>query len=202
LKSLFWEDFPEWFRRRFKRSPFFSSWFFEDIDKMMEEMFKEIQEFIPKELIKEEKLPSGGVIRRIGPIVYGYSMSIGPDGKPVIREFGNVKPSMKPTAFGFPKPGLEVKVEREPLVDTIEEEENVKVIAEVPGVEKEDINLECTESSLIISVDTPTRKYYKEVELPAEVDPQSAKASYKNGVLEVTLTKKKAKPKGQKVKIE
>ncbi|MBS7656208.1 Hsp20/alpha crystallin family protein, partial [Candidatus Bathyarchaeota archaeon] len=72
----------------------------------------------------------------------------------------------------------------------------------VPGVEKEDINLECAEKSLIISVDTQTRKYYKEVELPAEVDPQSAKASYKNGVLEVTLTKKKVKPKGQKIKIE
>lgn len=197
-----WEDFPEWFRRRWRRYPFFGGWFFEDIDRMMEEMFREIREAIPKELIKEEKLPDGSTVRRVGPIVYGYSMSIGPDGKPVIREFGNVKPSMKPSAFGPPKPGLEVKVEREPLVDTIEEEDKVKVIAEVPGVEKEDINLECSENSLVISVDTETRKYYKEVELPAEVDPQSAKASYKNGVLEVTLNKKRAKPKGQKIKIE
>ena len=32
-------------------------------------------------------------MRDIGPIVYGYSMTIGPDGKPRIKEFGNVKPS-------------------------------------------------------------------------------------------------------------
>lgn len=195
-----WEDFPEWFRRRWRRFPFFSSWF-EDIDEMMEEMFRELQRSIPSELIREEKLPDGSTIRRVGPIVYGYSMSIGPDGKPIIREFGNVKPSMRPTAFGT-RPGLEVKVEREPLVDTIEEDDTIRVVAEVPGVEKRDINLECTERSIIISVDTENRKYYKEVELPAEIDPKSAKASYRNGVLEVELKKSKPRPKGQRIQIE
>lgn len=195
-----WEDFPEWFKRRWRRFPFFSSWF-EDIDEMMEEMFRDLQKSIPSELVREEKLPDGSTVRRVGPIVYGYSMSIGPDGKPIIREFGNVKPSMRPTAFGT-RPGLEVKVEREPLVDTIEEDDTIKVVAEVPGVEKKDINLECTERSLIISVDTEKRKYYKEVELPAEVDPRSAKASYRNGVLEVELKKAKPKPKGQRIQIE
>ncbi len=95
-----------------------------------------------------------------------------------------------------------MKVEREPLVDTIDENGTIKVVAEVPGVGKEDVNLECAESVLIISVDTENRKYYKEVELPSTVDPESAKASYRNGVLEVTLTKKHVKPKGQKIKIE
>jgi HSP20 family protein len=169
---------------------------------MMEEMFKEIQESIPKELIREERLPDGSTVRRVGPIVYGYSMTMGPDGKPIIREFGNVKPSARPSVFGAPRPGLEVKVEREPLVDTIEEDSTIKVVAEVPGVERDDINLECAENTLIISVDTPARKYYKEVELPSQVDPESAKASYRNGVLEVTLTKRRARPKGQRIKIE
>jgi HSP20 family protein len=195
-----WEDFPEWFRRRWRRFPFFGGWF-EDIDEMMEEMFREIQGSIPSELVREERLPDGSTVRRIGPIVYGYSMSIGPDGKPVIREFGNVKPSVRPTAFGA-RPGLEVKVEREPLVDTIEEDDSIRVVAEVPGVEKDDINLECTERSIIISVDTEKRKYFKEVELPAEIDPRSAKASYRNGVLEVELKKAKPRPKGQRIQIE
>ena len=197
-----WDDFPSWFRRRWKMFPFFTGGFFEDIDRMMEEMFKEIQESIPKELVREERLPDGSTVRRVGPIVYGYSMTMGPDGKPIIREFGNVKPSTRPSAFGPPRPGLEVKVEREPLVDTIEEDSTIKVVAEVPGVEKDDINLECAENTLIISVDTPSRKYYKEVELPSQVDPESAKASYRNGVLEVTLTKQRARPKGQRIKIE
>jgi len=169
---------------------------------MMEDMFKEMQESIPKELVKEEKLPDGSTVRRVGPIVYGYSMTMGPDGKPVIREFGNVKPSTKPTAFGAPKPGLEVKVEREPLVDTIEEDGTLKVIAEVPGVDKEDISLDCAESTLTISVGTEKRKYYKEIELHSQVDPDSAKASYRNGVLELTLTKKQVKPKGRRIDIE
>ena len=39
------------------------------------------------------RLKEGGKVREVGPIVYGYSMTIGPDGKPRIREFGNVKPT-------------------------------------------------------------------------------------------------------------
>jgi HSP20 family protein len=150
---------------------------------MMEEMFKELPESIPKELVREEKLPDGRIIRRTGPFVYGFSMSMGPDGKPLIREFGNVKAS-KPTAFGVPRPGLEVKGEREPLVDTLEENNTIKVVAELPGIEKEDINLKATENSVIISVDTETKKYYKEVELSSQVDSENIKASYRNGVLE------------------
>jgi len=51
-------------------------------------------------------------------------------------------------------------------------------------------------------VDTPQRKYYKELELPAEVDPKTAKSIYRNGVLEVTLAKIKEKPKGEPIKVE
>ncbi|HDO41283.1 MAG TPA: Hsp20/alpha crystallin family protein, partial [Candidatus Bathyarchaeota archaeon] len=93
--------------------------------------------------------------------------------------------------------------EREPLVDIINTNGEIKVIAELPGVEKKDIKLHGTETSLTISVDTPQRKYYKEVELPEKVDPKQAKSTYKNGVLEVTLPKKKEeKPKGEPIKIE
>jgi len=199
------EDFPEWFRRR-RRFPsfggFFGDRFFDDLNKMMEDMFREMSRDLPKELFREKRLPDGTVKREYGPFVYGYSMTMGPDGKPVIREFGNVKPSTKPTSFGIPKPGLEVKEEREPLVDTIDEGETIRVIAELPGVEKSDINLNCTGASLTIRVDTPRRKYHKELDLPAEVDPDSSKASYKNGVLEVVLTKVKPRVRGKGIRVE
>ena len=169
---------------------------------MMEDMFKEISSYGPKELVRERKLPDGGTIREMGPFVYGYSMTVGPDGKPVIREFGNVKPSLKRTPFGLAKPKLEVKEEREPLVDTIVDEETVKIVAELPGVERSDINLEGSESTLTISVNTPHRKYKKELDLPAEVDPDSSKATYKNGVLEVVLSRTKPKRKGREIKIQ
>jgi len=195
------EDFPEWFRRR-QRFPLFGDRFFEDVEKMMEDMIKEMSSFGPKELIRERKLPDGSTVREMGPFVYGYSMTVGPDGKPVIREFGNVKPSLKHTPFGLTKPRLEVKEEREPLVDTIVDQETVKVVAELPGVERSEINLEGTESTLTISVNNPDRKYYKELELPAEVDPNSSKASYKNGVLEVVLSKRKPVKKGKSISIQ
>jgi len=205
------EDEPEWFRRRTRR-PFFRDWLFGDVDEifrdmeeMMQKEFKEFTTRLPKDFVRERRLPDGSTVKEWGPFVYGYSMTIGPDGKPQIREFGNVKPSLKPEApFGPRKPSLDIKEEREPLVDVISTNNELKVVAELPGVEKNDIKLYATERTLNISVDTPQRKYFKEVELPASVNPKSAKSAYKNGVLEVTLTKTKEekKPKGEPIKIE
>jgi len=205
------EDFPEWFRRRMRR-PSSRDWLFGDVDdifRQMEEMmqreFKEFTTKLPKDLVRERKLPDGSTAKEWGPFVYGYSMTIGPDGKPQIREFGNVKPSLKPeTPFGSRRPSVDIKEEREPLVDVISTDSEVKVVAEVPGVDKKDIKVYAAEKALTISVDTRERKYYKEVELPTNIDPKTAKSVYKNGVLEVTMTKAKEekKPKGEIIKIE
>ena len=191
-----WDEWFRRFRRRF---------FFPDIERMIEEMeremaeaFKEIEGSIPRDMVREFRLPDGTIRREYGPFVYGYSIRIGPDGKPIVREFGNFKP-------GFPglKP-LHLTEQREPLVDVLEDEDTVKVIAELPGVEKKDIKLYATERTLTIDVDTPTRKYYKELELPARVDEHSARSTYKNGVLEVVLKKKKEgrRPRGTPIKVE
>jgi HSP20 family protein len=193
------EDYPEWFRRR--RGPLSKGPFFGDIDrmfremeKMMEEEFKNFTEKIPKDYVKERKLPDGSTVKEWGPFVYGYSMKIGPDGKPEIREFGNIKKSLK---------GPQVKEEREPLVDIVETDGEVRVVVELPGVEKSDIKLHGTEESLTISVDTPHYKYYKEVTLPIKVKVKDAKSAYKNGVLEVVLPKAEApkKTKGEPINI-
>jgi len=196
----FWD---RWFRRR--RSPFSS--FFDEIEEMFREMermfereFEDFSKRVPKDLVRERVLPDGTKVHEWGPFVYGYSITIGPDGKPEIREFGNIKPSV---GRRFGRPSISIREEREPLVDVINTNGEIKVIAELPGVEKKDIKLHGTETSLTISVDTPQRKYYKEVELPEKVDPKQAKSTYKNGVLEVTLPKKKEeKPKGEPIKIE
>ena len=131
-------------------------------------------------------------------------MTIGPVGKPKIREFGNLKPSNKPEAFGFTRPSLDVKDEREPLVDIINANGETKIIVELSGVEKEDIKLSVTEDKLTISVEAPERKYFKEIEMPAKIEPKKATTSYKNGVLEVTVLKieEKKKPSGEQIKIE
>lgn len=185
------DDIDEWFRRRYFR--YFDE-LMKEIDELFKESFKEFENEVPKELIRERNLPDGSKVREFGPFVYGYSITIGPDGEPVIREFGNFKPERRK--------GIEVKKLREPLVDVIEEEDRIRVVAEIPGVEKSDINLYATENTLTIKVDTPQRKYYKEVDLPAKVDPKEAKSTYKNGVLEVDLKKVKEESKGSPIKIE
>ena len=52
--------------------------------------FKNIETKAPKDLVREYQTPGGGKVREYGPFVYGYSMTIGSDGKPKVREFGNV----------------------------------------------------------------------------------------------------------------
>ena len=202
----FYDDFPELFGRyRRRRSPF---WWMErwlsEYDQVFERMFREMAKAIPKEHMRERRLSDGSTMREWGPFVYGYSMYMGSDGKPVIREFGNVKRSRKPTMSGFDRPGLEPKETREPLVDVIEEPEQVRVVAELPGVEKSEIKTTVSDSTLTIKVIAGAHKYryLREVELPVSVDPDSSKASYRNGVLEVTLRKLRPGTKGKEINIE
>jgi HSP20 family protein len=175
---------------------------FSDVDEMFGNMFQDMLKGMPKDMMTERKLPDGSAVKQYGPFVYGYSMSIGPDGKPNVQEFGNVKPSRRPGAFGIQQPALEPKETREPLVDVINEQAQVRVVAELPGVEKSDIKTSINEDQLTIKVDSPTQKYYKEVKLPTGVDPDSSKASYNNGVLEITLRKTQSRPKGKEIKID
>jgi len=89
------------------------------------------------------------------------------------------------------------------LVDVVEEDNEIIVVAEVPGVGKKDIELHGTENYLTISVDTPQRRYYKKIDFPTNVDVKKAKSTYKNGVLEVTIPKiDKTRIKGERIHIE
>jgi HSP20 family protein len=63
---------------------------FDKMSRTFSEQFKNIENKVPKDLMKEYDTPEGGKVREIDPIVYGYSMTIGSDGKPKIREFGNI----------------------------------------------------------------------------------------------------------------
>jgi len=159
--------------------------YFDEMIRQMEEEFEELE----KEFFKAA---GKGEVKTFGPYVYGFSMTIGPDGKPIIEEFGNVK------RLGS-KPIL--SEEREPLVDVIEKGDEVRVVAEVPGVDKNNIKVRLNGKTLILSAQEGDKKYYKEIELPTEVDENSAKATYKNGVLEIVFKKAKVES-GKEIKIE
>jgi len=155
---------------------------FSFIDEMMERMMRDVEELFRE--VRE------GEIKKKKPVVRGFSITIGPDGEPIIREFG--------TKSVTPEAGIE---ERRPLVDIIETDDEIQVIAEIPGVRKEDIELNATERALEIKSEGEKRRYYEKVDLPAEIDPDSVKATYNNGILEVTM-KKKSRKEGRRIKVE
>ena len=129
-----------------------------------------------------------------GPFYYGYTMTVGPDGKPVVKEYGNVKPGLLPTADT-----------REPIVDTIVDEKDklVKLVAEIPGVEKTDVKIIVQDKIVDISAEHNEKKYHAKVPIQHKVDENSAKASYKNGILELVFKLvEEEKPKGKTVEVE
>ncbi|MBI2642902.1 MAG: Hsp20/alpha crystallin family protein, partial [Nitrosarchaeum sp.] len=129
-----------------------------------------------------------------GPFYYGYTMTVGPNGKPVVKEYRNVKPELLPSTDT-----------REPIVDVIadEKEKLVKLVAEIPGVEKTDVKILVQDKFVDISAEHGEKKYHVKVPIKHKVDENSAKASYKNGILELVFKLiEDEKPKGKKVEVE
>ena len=128
-----------------------------------------------------------------GPIFYGYTMTTSPDGKPVINEYGNVKPNMLPIAE-----------KREPLIDTFvdEKEKTLKVVAEMPGVEKSDVNVVVGDDKVIhIDAEHGEKKYHVKVPIKHKIDAESPKATYKNGILELVFKLEDERSKGKTVNV-
>jgi len=126
--------------------------------------------------------------------VYGFTMNVGPDGRPVIREFGNTRPT-------FQSP--ELKGVREPIIDMNQTEKSIAITAELPGVEKEDVDLVVNDDSVIIRTKNTPLQFYKAIELPVPVIPEEAAATCKNGILDIQIPKRgKEEKAGHNVKIE
>lgn len=120
---------------------------------------------------------------------YGYSVVVGPDGRPVVREYGNTGPARSDS--------------RSIQVDTIvdEKKNEIKMVAEIPGVEKEDIGIVLEDESVVIDATRDQIKYRAEVPLEHAVNRDTIKASYKNGILEIVFTLED-KPKGKTVRVD
>jgi len=136
-----------------------------------EEMLRELESERPEELHK-----------RHGPFIYGFSYTREPGKEPAFKEFGNSK-----SANGRLEPAL--NGEREPLVDVIEEADAYEIVAELPGVERGEIKLHATEDALEIRTVGEVH-FYKEVPFETCVKPETATATYRNGVLSVRIAKR------------
>lgn len=146
---------------------------FDSLNRRIEDMFRQMD-------------VSGPDVR-----TYGYTMWQGPDGVRHVKEFGNSGSQ----AIGPAGP-------RDPFTDVSDDGDVVRAIVEVPGVEKQDISLSCTRSVLSVKVSTPGRELEKDIALPCEVDVDSARAEYNNGILEVTMDKASPSSEGRRIEIQ
>jgi HSP20 family protein len=164
---------------------------FEDIDKefaeaeeMLNRMFRTVREMGPSDISNF-------------PYYYGYQITTGPDGKPRVKEFGNIRPS----ARGL----IEQSGVRAPLVDTnLDEKENTLTItAEMPGVTKQDIKVNISDQYVTIHAEKGDKKYHTDIPVDVELDDTSAKATYSNGILELKIRLKEApRSKAREIKVE
>jgi len=181
-----WKEMFPWLPIEFlESSGFFNDEFMDQLMGEMEKMMEHVDTTNPEEMKK-----------KFGPMVWGWNMSIGPDGKPSFKEFGNVKPSGKGTPIA--------SKDREPLVDVFIEDKVVRVIVELPGVSKDDVNVKTTESKIIITAQGNDRNYSTERDLSVKIKPKTASAKYKNGILELVVQRKEpiSSDAGFEVKIE
>jgi len=145
-------------------------------------MFKDLEYF--EEAIKSGKLKGNWDVKPIeGPGMKGY----------VTRGFfkyGNSPQSL-------PKSSL--KEEREPLTDVYDEKESVEVYMEMPGVEKEDVQLDMSEGF----VEVKAKNFYKKLPIKTKgLDTEKSIAKYNNGVLKISIPKVQEPEKEEKRKIK
>jgi HSP20 family protein len=146
--------------------------FDDKFDELVDEMFKHF------DTVEVDREPEG---KKPGPYIYGFSITIGPDGRPEVREFGNVRRTGR---------GRVLSEVREPLVDVMDRGREVVVLAEVPGVKKEDVHLGVRGNEIRLSVDSKDAKYEKIISVPPDADIGSMQMQCNNGILEIRLKKK------------
>jgi HSP20 family molecular chaperone IbpA len=171
----------DWFRRFFGSRTSNRQFGFSDIFRGLEEMRSEMERQFEEQFKNFE--------------------SIVP--RELVREFGNVRlPSLcGGGGFSFTRPLI--SSERERLADITTSNTEVKVILEMSGVSKDKIRINAYDNSVEIKSDDPQRNYHEVINLPPEADVETAKSTYKNGILEIVFKKREqTKPKGKEVKVE
>ena len=149
--------------------------FLDVLDDYFEDLEREVQDMVKRSI---DSTHLGG------PFVSGFSFEIGPEGKPSIQVFGDNP--MKHDGFRSPI--------NEQVMDV--DGERLRVILEMPGVEKQDIKVDATEDAAVITAERGAKKYRAEIELKSSVRPDSGKAEYKNGILEISFSLKDKANKG------
>lgn len=153
----------------------------EDFNDRLEELRRRLKTAGGKEVLSDEAWRQGGAsisgeIRTRG-VLGDREFHIGTTGRPGPKQRGQAVPE-PPEAM-------------EPPVDLFEDGQDVTIIADVPGVSLEDLELKVEGKVLVLSTKNPVRRNYrKEIRFAFELDPDSLRAAGRNGVLEISLRKR------------
>ncbi len=161
----------------------------EDRRKELRDMLDEIDRYFEgfeKEITEAVKNGIFGTDSAGKPFIAGFSFNMGPEGKPSVQVFGNNPVNRD----GF----------RSPINEQVVDEKNgtLRLLLEMPGVEKNDITVDATEDNAVITAEQEDRKYRAEIGLRLPVRPESGKAEYKNGILEISFSLKDKANKGSR----
>lgn len=112
--------------------------------------------------------------------VYGFTINTAGGGAPKVETFGNIKKTPD---------GPKVDEEREPITDIFNEKTELVIIAEMPGIEENEIKIELKEDILEISAAGKNRTYRKELLLPVKTIRKNLRQKFTNGILEIRIKK-------------
>lgn len=116
--------------------------------------------------------------------VFGLSVNVGLGGKEVrVEPFGNIRRDAQTGEST-------VEETREPLVDVFDEDDRLLVVAELPGVEAEDVRVDLDGRSLVLSARRGEHRYRKAIEVPAGLRREAIKVTCRNGIAEIACAKK------------
>lgn len=101
------------------------------------------------------------------------------------RQEGSQSPKCRILRFNFGKK----EREPDPLVDILDEDKSIVVVADLAGYDKRNIVVRIKDERLTLSAKSPERKFYKSLNLPKRVIAATMHTNYKNGVLEIRLRK-------------
>lgn len=115
---------------------------------------------------------------------YGWGSVVSPERKVHFEEFENTPNISSRSQY--------VSGTKEPLLEVFETDKIVSITLEIPVTLEEDIELEITKNTVRIKVNSENINYYKKVELPCNIDADSAITSYQSGILDIELKKVKS----------
>lgn len=154
----------------------------------MSSMFRNLLEWLDRMTAEAEEKKSGEKDSSvdIGGIMGEYGMHVHTVSGNTIFEKSKVfgEEGSEPESTATKKP-------REPQLDVLEGEKHIRVVVEVPGIKKEDIEFAVEDRTLDLDASGEERSFRKTVELPSPVEMPPVEMTYNNGVLTLSFARRR-----------